>query len=153
MKLPERGALVDPEGKLVWLWGERVDPDRDFEGLPPILIDESFVTGVVTVRIIGSPEDTVVDLRGLTDLADVAFLVREKNDLRIRIQPDHTFKLTKIIAITDPETHEVIATTEVDHPLQQRKDVRLAYKATLALAEGLAHLGGRGRTGTEGHER
>ena len=107
MKLPLRGCLVNPDGTIAWAW-EHNDPTRDFESLPPLIVD--FATGVN--RFVADPAAVVLSLEAVTKAGDMQALYHDMNEARARIGPTGKWQLTKIIRTPGK------ADREIPHPLE-----------------------------------
>lgn len=135
--LPKRAACVDPEGKISWAYNH-VTPGRDWDVFPPVVWEENLITGEVTSHVLFEPGDTIVDLTGIVEPDEFSLIVHEKDDLRLRQQPDKTWKLRKVERTM--KTHDndelvrkidgspMIEEKEVDHPLEKLRPLRRAAR-------------------------
>jgi hypothetical protein len=135
MKLPRRGALVKPDGRVVWAWDEP-DPDREFASLPPLI--SNFETGETTS--VAGPDDVVVDLEMVLDSNDMSDLYHNMQGARLKRQEDNSWRIRQVQTRRRPDpddpAQEIEEEVENDHPLQQRIELRRG-----ALPEGTQVIG------------
>jgi hypothetical protein len=119
-KLPHRGALIHPDGRLIWDW-QIVDISKDYDAPSGICIDVNMLTGEVTTRILAEPDSIVVDLRDIIEPGEIEIINKEFDSLRIRLE-DGAVKLRRI------EQHGqedgTVLEVEADHPLEKLRPVR-----------------------------
>lgn len=117
-RLPQRGILVEPDGRIVWGWNEP-DPNRVIEAIPPI---EGLRTGREP-RFVNSPAAVVLDLTQDLEPGDLEELGSEAIAARCRKQPDGTWKFSKILRI-QVVPNGPFEDIEVEHPLETKMKAR-----------------------------
>lgn len=122
-KFPYRGLVINPEGKVIWLYQEQ-SATGEIDTPGGIVTEENPLTGETTTRPIMGPYDTVIDLRSAVEPGDIRQLISDKNSIRVRWMPDGKFRILQEVEVDEEDENGPTGNTylvEMDHPIERKR--------------------------------